>query len=216
MGIWLRTRQYAFTPHKPGHGSWHLRLIQALSEGQSELTVHSGLQFGGEPIIWGWQLHSQRSPTTLGKFEFGPQGFGSQGSTSSTIGSIAKFFSLEYAIFTNIMWLTQWLESAFCKRISNIPLKASASWDMIQNSAFGIYTTKSRAWIHTFEILTCFISWTFCICGAFRSACNIGISKVALYASTCGCTVSISTVGVWPAGRRSAWVNLLCSYSRRY
>ena len=90
MGIWFRTRQYAFTPQRPGQGSWHLRLIQALSEEQSELTLHSGLQLGGEPIIWGWQLHSQRSPITLGKFELGPQGLGSQGSTSSTIGSMAK------------------------------------------------------------------------------------------------------------------------------
>ena len=216
MGIWLRTRQYAFTPHKPGHGSWHLRLIQALSDGQSELTVHSGLQFGGEPIIWGWQLHSQRSPTTLGKFEFGPQGLGSQGSTSSTIGSIAKYFSLKSILFTKSIWLTQRLKSAFCERISNVPLKASTSWYVIQNSAFSIYATKSRAWIHTFEILTCFISWTFSICGAFGSACNIGISKVPLYAGTCSCTISVSTVGVWPAGRWSAGVNLLCSYSGRY
>ena len=89
IGIWFLTRQYAFTPQRPGHGSWHLRLIQALSGEQSEFMVHSGRQFGGEPIIWDWQLHSQRSPTTRGKFAFGPQGFGSHGSISSTIGSTA-------------------------------------------------------------------------------------------------------------------------------
>lgn len=85
MGTWFRTRQYAFTPHRPGQGSWHLRLIQALSVGQSALIWHSGRQFGGLPIISGRQEHWQRSPIVLGGLLLGPQGFGSQGSAS--IGS---------------------------------------------------------------------------------------------------------------------------------
>ena len=56
--------------------------------GQSELRMHSGRQFGGEPIMPGKQEQSQRSPTFLGGLEYGPQGLGLQGS-SATTGSIA-------------------------------------------------------------------------------------------------------------------------------
>ena len=75
-------------PHSPGQGSWHLRLMHALSEGQSELTTHSGRQFGGEPIISGRHEHWHLSPITRGGLLFGPHGLGSQGSTYT--GSIAK------------------------------------------------------------------------------------------------------------------------------
>ena len=44
---------------------------------------------GGEPIIPGRQEQSQRSPRLLGKFVFGPHGFGIQGS-SATTGSMTK------------------------------------------------------------------------------------------------------------------------------
>jgi hypothetical protein len=39
--------------------------------------------------MFGWQEQSQRSPCLLGGFEYGPQGLGLQGS-SSTTGSTAK------------------------------------------------------------------------------------------------------------------------------
>ena len=48
---------------------------------------------GGEPIISGRHEHWQRSPTTLGGLEFGPQGFGSHG-FSATTGSIAKLYKI--------------------------------------------------------------------------------------------------------------------------
>jgi hypothetical protein len=51
--------------------------------------MHSGLQLGGEPVIPGRQVQSQRSPFRLGGFVYGPQGFGLHGSSSIT-GSIAK------------------------------------------------------------------------------------------------------------------------------
>lgn len=44
IGIWFETKHIADMPHVPGHGSWHLFLIQALFIAQSELTRHSGLQ----------------------------------------------------------------------------------------------------------------------------------------------------------------------------
>jgi hypothetical protein len=84
--MWFLTLQLALMPHRPGQGSWHFLLMHARSEGQSELTTHSGRQFGGEPIISGRQEHWQRSPITLGGLLLRPQGFGSQGSATS--GSI--------------------------------------------------------------------------------------------------------------------------------
>ena len=62
--------------------------MHASSELHSELTTHSGLQFGGEPIIFGEQLQSQRSPTVRGGMELLPHGFGLQGSVST--GSITE------------------------------------------------------------------------------------------------------------------------------
>ena len=64
--------------------------MHALSDGQSELITHSGLQLGGEPIISGRQEQSHLSPICLGGLLLGPQGFGLHGSTSAIIGSTAK------------------------------------------------------------------------------------------------------------------------------
>ena len=75
-------------PHNPGQGSWHFLLLHAMSVGQSALITHSGLQFGGEPIIPGRHVHWHLSPMFLGGLVFGPQGFGLQGS-SSMMGSMA-------------------------------------------------------------------------------------------------------------------------------
>ena len=93
IGIWFLTLQYALTPHRPGQGSWHFLLMQALSDGHSTLITHSGLQFGGEPIICGWQEHWHLYPLVNGGLLLGPQGFGSHGSTSATTAWIAKQIS---------------------------------------------------------------------------------------------------------------------------
>lgn len=50
MGLWIITLHRALKPHVPGQGSVHFRFWQALSKGHSELTTHSGLQLGGDPI----------------------------------------------------------------------------------------------------------------------------------------------------------------------
>lgn len=42
--------------------------------------MHSGLQFGADPLKFGWQAHMGLLPLIL-HMEFGPQGEGSQGST---------------------------------------------------------------------------------------------------------------------------------------
>lgn len=50
MGLWFNTLHLALTPQVPWHGSTHFWFMQALSNGHSELTTHSGLQFGGLPL----------------------------------------------------------------------------------------------------------------------------------------------------------------------
>ena len=78
MGLWLTTLQVALNPHVPEHGLTHFWLLQACVRGQSELTVHSGLQVGGAPKNpatqeqTGWPLISRQ---TL----LGPQGEGEHG-----------------------------------------------------------------------------------------------------------------------------------------
>lgn len=50
IGLWLTTLHLAFIPQVPGQGSRHFWFMHALFCIQSVLTVHSGLQAGGEPI----------------------------------------------------------------------------------------------------------------------------------------------------------------------
>jgi hypothetical protein len=52
--------------------------MQALCDEQSELTKHSGLQFGAEPIIFGRHPH-WACPETTWHCELGPHGDGVQG-----------------------------------------------------------------------------------------------------------------------------------------
>jgi len=50
IGLWLTTWHLALIPQVPGHGSRHFWLLQALLKMQSELTLHSGWQVGGDPM----------------------------------------------------------------------------------------------------------------------------------------------------------------------
>lgn len=65
-------------------------LAQAKLYKHSLLVIHSGLQFGGDPINWGRQEHDGDSPCTL-HCEFGPQGDGTQGLPTYCGRSAAKF-----------------------------------------------------------------------------------------------------------------------------
>lgn len=78
IGLWLMTWHRAFNPHVPGHGSAHFWLTHALLSAHSELTIHSGLHAGGEPIYPDWQEHTAWLLTTRQMLN-GPQGFGEQG-----------------------------------------------------------------------------------------------------------------------------------------
>lgn len=59
-------------------GFLHFILIQAKLIWHSLLLIHSGLQFGGEPMNSAKQEHDGDWPWTL-HWEFGPQGDGTQG-----------------------------------------------------------------------------------------------------------------------------------------
>lgn len=58
------TRQSAFVPQAPMHGSTHFCLLHASVVEQSRLTIHSGWQFGGAPRNPGRQVHTGR-PSTI-------------------------------------------------------------------------------------------------------------------------------------------------------
>jgi hypothetical protein len=83
IGLWFTTWQRALKPHVPGHGSWHLWLIQARFCGQSELTTHWGLHVGGEPTQPDWQEHTAWLSTTRHTL-LGPHGLGKQGFVGQT------------------------------------------------------------------------------------------------------------------------------------
>lgn len=78
IGEWLTTLHSALGAHDPGQGSLHFILIHAKLYGHSLLVIHSGLQFGGDPMNSGKQEQDGDSPFTL-HWEFGPHGDGTQG-----------------------------------------------------------------------------------------------------------------------------------------
>lgn len=73
-------------PQEPGQGLAHFSLIQALSEEQSELMVHSGRQFGGLPEYCGRHEHDGE-PFKSRHCENGPHGEGTQGFVGTTTTS---------------------------------------------------------------------------------------------------------------------------------
>jgi hypothetical protein len=66
------TRPSVLEPHEPGQGSMHFWFTQALLDGQSLLTAHSGRQFGAVPIIPAWHAHFAW-PETTWQTELGPE-----------------------------------------------------------------------------------------------------------------------------------------------
>lgn len=90
IGLWFTTKHCALIPHVPRHGSIHFWLLQAIFEGQSELIIHSGLQFGGESKYPEIQEQTACSFILL-HWLFGPQGEGLHGSFSTGAIKSKKF-----------------------------------------------------------------------------------------------------------------------------
>jgi hypothetical protein len=78
MGVWLTTLHSAFIAQIPLQGFWHLLFIHARLFEHSEFDIHSGRQFGGEPIISDPQEHVAWLLISL-HIELDPQGDGEQG-----------------------------------------------------------------------------------------------------------------------------------------
>lgn len=89
IGVWLITWHSAFGAHTPGQGSLHFWFKQAKWFGHSLLPTHSGWQFGGWPMKFGWQEQEGVSPLTW-HIALGPHGEGTQGFSSCTTGGGAK------------------------------------------------------------------------------------------------------------------------------
>jgi len=77
-------------------GSLHFQSRQAVSEGQSELIIHSGWQpVCGLPIISGKHVHTARFPDIVQRV-FGPQGDGWHGFLGGG-GTVKDYISQKYA-----------------------------------------------------------------------------------------------------------------------
>lgn len=153
IGLWLITLQRAFSPHAPSQGLMHFCELQDKSGGHSELTTHSGRQFGGEPLNEGKQEHTACPFISL-HWLLAPQGVGLQGFVSNTwaenkakyfqILMILKLYFLNF-IFTKEplsqkiyeeykkMVLTFLHNSTISERVSGISRLTNACWHMIVN-----------------------------------------------------------------------------------
>ena len=89
IAAWFETVHSAPIPQVPIQGSTHFCLTQALSLGQSEFKTHSGRHpWYGSPWYSGMQVQIPSK-----QFAFGPQGFGSHGSSAN--GGGAGFLGLQ-------------------------------------------------------------------------------------------------------------------------
>ena len=94
----------------------------------------------------------------------------------------------------------KWRLATCCEGVSNVSLEADTVGDMIDHLALCIHSTIG-CWtgVNTMQVLTCFAGWTFCICGTFRPAGNIGVSKVIWDTLTCSCSSLILTNSIGSA-----------------
>ena len=94
----------------------------------------------------------------------------------------------------------KWRLATCCEGVSNVSLNADTVGDMIDHLALCIHSTVG-CWtgVNTMQVLTCFAGWTFCICGTFRPAGNIGVSKVIWDTLTCSCSSLILTNSIGSA-----------------
>ena len=143
----------------------------------------------------GWQEQSQRSPCLLGGLEYGPQGLGLQGS-SSTIGSTAKTcIMLTWKKNKDYyMSLTQGLQFAGGEGVPDVALNAGASSHMVHDPAPCIDTTSTRAGVDALVPLACFVGGTVTVNNTLWSACYVGVSKV--FRDTLACTSISSPLAV--------------------
>lgn len=89
VGMWLMTEQSAPVPHVPGHGSAHLKRIQASAGAQSGFVSHSLRQpLYGSPSKPAKHVHDP-TPFLLVHSALAPHGEGKHGSVITGVRSVA-------------------------------------------------------------------------------------------------------------------------------
>lgn len=148
--------------------------MQARFDGQSELTVHSGRQFGALPIMPGVQPHSARPPTTW-HLELGPHGCGSHGFDARGFSVLSSTTGVGTGARQRSHWLLQCpqhLADAFLTRnyattrdrIAGPSGWAAADRIVVHHSTGGVTSASSGAWVLTLVVLA----------GLRRSAVRVG------------------------------------------
>lgn len=100
------------SPQEPGQGSRHLLLMHANWLLHSALIVHSGLQFGGEPMKLAKHVHDGDLLIAWHK-AFGPQGDGRHGLISISFGakiSIINYINVNYYVANFCLFKTYVVE----------------------------------------------------------------------------------------------------------
>lgn len=189
IGLWLLTWHWALSPHVPGHGSMHFWLLQAWSLGQSELTVHSGLQDGGLPMYPGTHEHTA-CWFIVRHWLFGPQGDGLHGfSTTGSMGKIYRIVTLSWnktkRVFANKVHTSERWTLNEC--ISAHSYRAAAHRHVVIHIAKRILATSSWTRIDTFVSDASSIERTICVKNTFWSTARIRISVV--FRQTCASAV---------------------------
>lgn len=175
--------------------------MQALSILQSELTRHSGWQFGGAPRYPFWQEQTACPLATL-QMLLGPQGDGSQGFTGgSTRRSRLRFDrSRRLGELTGLR-----LFLASCKGISLKPRSTGTRRNVINDTAVSVVATQSLARISAVLCQTRQVTFAIRVDGAFRlTSTAIRISDVRRDASAARKSVHHRTLCIDPTRWRVA------------
>lgn len=144
IGMWFLTWHSALIPQVPGQGSIHLFLLQALLNGQSEWTTHSGLHaMYGSPKYSGihWQ---EAADLSLLQTAFDPHGDGLQGSITSTLGGT----KIKILYFKKIrLNITSCFLIAGSEGIPSVACITNTRWEMIVYWTSCMISTNTRTWI---------------------------------------------------------------------
>lgn len=88
------------------------------------------------------------------------------------------------------------LRITVCERISSIMFWTWANWSVIDNSADCIEAARSKTWVSTFLIDTCFVTWAFRVDWTFRTA-IWRRSNISRQTWTWRWSIDISTLWKW-------------------
>ena len=197
IGLWLMTRQTAFSPQTPGQGSLHFWLIQAND------WEHSAFDWNSNSAIidklkneWERILKFYRTLRAAARRNADESGL------TRTNGFIAHFSA-------GTIWSTGWWNTGpFCHHwfnwttldrnratsrggITRVARETTTDWIVIDNSALSVQSTDPRAWINAPVVSTTFVPRTVRVLDTFWSTSSIRISHIVNWAFACG------TVSLW-------------------